>query len=226
MGLNHSPLIVTNGLRQYLDAGNAKSYPGTGTAWNDIADGFNATLATPTYSTLWNGTLLFNGTNDDVLCGDLGTLTAQGTIGVWFNSSSVTNYRGVFCTQLDGLNTGFRIEQVSSGNLNAYLGNGDNVTGPISFGTISAGSWYRVDLAWNTATNTTIGYLNGEQSFSTSNTYWPATIPSLTLGNAYSSAIGYRFFQGYISQLMVYDRVITAQEATINFDAMRTRFGA
>ena len=37
MGLNHSPSIVTNGLTLYLDAGNPKSYPGSGTAWNDLS---------------------------------------------------------------------------------------------------------------------------------------------------------------------------------------------
>ena len=37
MGLSHSPRIVTNGLVIALDAGNTKSYPGSGTTWKNIA---------------------------------------------------------------------------------------------------------------------------------------------------------------------------------------------
>jgi len=37
MGLSHSPSIATNGLVLYLDAANEKSYPGSGTTWNDLS---------------------------------------------------------------------------------------------------------------------------------------------------------------------------------------------
>jgi len=37
MGLSHSPRIVTNGLVLALDAANPKSYPGSGTAFNDLS---------------------------------------------------------------------------------------------------------------------------------------------------------------------------------------------
>ena len=36
MGLFHSPKIVTDGLVTLLDAGNSKSYSGSGTALNDL----------------------------------------------------------------------------------------------------------------------------------------------------------------------------------------------
>lgn len=37
MGLSHSPNIVTDGMILCLDAANPRSYPGTGTQWNDIS---------------------------------------------------------------------------------------------------------------------------------------------------------------------------------------------
>ncbi|MEC7128475.1 MAG: LamG domain-containing protein, partial [Bacteroidota bacterium] len=50
MGLFHSPRIVTDGLVMALDAANAKSYPGSGTTWNDISgNGNNATLNSVTH---------------------------------------------------------------------------------------------------------------------------------------------------------------------------------
>ena len=43
--LAHSPSIVMNGLTLCLDAGNRKSYPGSGTTWyNLIPGGVNGTL--------------------------------------------------------------------------------------------------------------------------------------------------------------------------------------
>ena len=36
MGLGHNPSIVTNGLILALDSANVRSYPGSGTAWNDL----------------------------------------------------------------------------------------------------------------------------------------------------------------------------------------------
>jgi hypothetical protein len=45
MALSHSPSIVTDGLVLCLDAGNPKSYPGSGTTWTDLSgNGNNGTL--------------------------------------------------------------------------------------------------------------------------------------------------------------------------------------
>jgi len=37
VGVNYNPAIVTSGLILALDAANPKSYPGSGTAWNDLS---------------------------------------------------------------------------------------------------------------------------------------------------------------------------------------------
>ena len=60
MAASSGPNIITDGLVLALDAGNLKSYPGSGTSWVDLSDsGNNATLTNaPTYS---NGNLTFNG---------------------------------------------------------------------------------------------------------------------------------------------------------------------
>ena len=49
MGLAHSPSLVMNGLTLCLDAGNAKSYPGTGTTITDLVGSNNFTLQNPSY---------------------------------------------------------------------------------------------------------------------------------------------------------------------------------
>jgi len=75
--------IVTAGLEVHLDAGNAASYPGTGTAWTDMITGTTFTFAaTPFY----NGTIgYFNFTSNNAA----GTFTPavnplRGAVEIWF----------------------------------------------------------------------------------------------------------------------------------------------
>ena len=44
MGLDHSPLIVTDGLSLYTDAVNTRSYVGSGTTVNGLVSGIGLTL--------------------------------------------------------------------------------------------------------------------------------------------------------------------------------------
>jgi hypothetical protein len=44
VGLDHSPLIVTDGLSLYADAVNTRSYAGSGTSVNGLVSGIGLTL--------------------------------------------------------------------------------------------------------------------------------------------------------------------------------------
>lgn len=68
MSGNVAPKIVTDGLILYLDAGNTKSYSGSGTTWTDISrGGNNGTLTNgPTYNSGNGGFISLDGTNDSV----------------------------------------------------------------------------------------------------------------------------------------------------------------
>ena len=72
MGLAHSPRIVTDELVLALDAGNTKSYPGSGTTWTDLSGNGNdgTLLNSPTFNSANGGYLDFDGTNDYVNCGN------------------------------------------------------------------------------------------------------------------------------------------------------------
>ena len=68
MGVLRGPDIVTDGLILYLDAGNFKSYPGSGSVWYDLSGNrYNGELINmPTYSSNNKGYLEFNGTNQHI----------------------------------------------------------------------------------------------------------------------------------------------------------------
>jgi len=68
MAATYSPKTVTDGLVVLLDAGNIKSYGGTGTLWRDLSGNSNNMTLTngPAFS---NGTILFDSTDDTATLG-------------------------------------------------------------------------------------------------------------------------------------------------------------
>ena len=76
MAFSYSPKIVTDGLVLYLDAANNRSYPGSGTTWTDLSrGGNNGTLTNgPTFNGANGGSIVFDGTNDFIDCGNASNL--------------------------------------------------------------------------------------------------------------------------------------------------------
>lgn len=71
MGIDYNPRIVTDGLVLALDAGNPKSYPGSGTAWYDLSgNNFHASLKnSPTFVSFGNNKYFdLNGTDHYGAC--------------------------------------------------------------------------------------------------------------------------------------------------------------
>ena len=66
MAISYNPSSVTSGLVLCLDAGNTKSYPGSGTTWTDLSGNGNTGTLTngPTYSSANGGSFVFDGTDD------------------------------------------------------------------------------------------------------------------------------------------------------------------
>ena len=85
MALAHSPKIITDGLVLCLDAGNTKSYPGSGTTWTDLSGiGNNGTLVNGVgYSGGNLGSLSFDGVDDHISFSSNPSLTNQITVEVW-----------------------------------------------------------------------------------------------------------------------------------------------
>jgi hypothetical protein len=92
---------VTDGLVLALDAGNAKSYPGSGTTWGDLSgNGNNGTLVNGVgYNGSNGGSLSFDGVDDNVTTGKvLVPRTGQFHIEGWCYLNQ-TNATCMFVTQ-------------------------------------------------------------------------------------------------------------------------------
>jgi hypothetical protein len=152
------PSIVTDQLYLNLDAANSLSYPGSGTTWYDLTvNSHNATLTNGAYyDPSDSGVMIFDGINDYANVGSLGSGFGIFTLDMWFNSSSVTNYKNII--DFNGFNTMLRIEQYTSpgyqanwanigSNTRAIMGVSINSTTGFGFGgdgpgTIINNTWY------------------------------------------------------------------------------------
>tara|TARA_R110000772_G_scaffold247722_1_gene361657 strand:- start:280 stop:972 length:693 start_codon:yes stop_codon:yes gene_type:complete len=87
MALSHSPKIVTDGLVLCLDAGDRKSYSGSGTTWTDRSgNGNDGTLTNgPTFDSDNGGSIVFDGINDYVKIDNIIIANPTSlTVGGWF----------------------------------------------------------------------------------------------------------------------------------------------
>jgi hypothetical protein len=214
VGLGHSPSIVMNGLTNYFDASNIKSYPGSGTTWyNLIPGGVNGTLTNgPTYSSANGGVIVLDGINDYIYI-PLNLSTSNYTImgaaryvvaggnGRTFSALSNNWLMGHWNTESNK----YYAEGWVSG---YYVGPYDNLWGCYAAtGEYTTDSWqlYRDGVS-------VVGPNNGGSSG-----------PN---GFAIGSYAGIgEFSNSHISNLLVYNRALTATEVSQNFNALRGRYG-
>ena len=218
MGLAHSPSLVMNGLVLCLDAGNTKSYPGSGTTWTDLSGrGNTGTLTGVGYSGVNGGTLTFDGTDDEVICTNNASVQITvGTISAWINANSGnTGVNGIIAKQSAwGL-------FVWDNTLRAYdWGNTiDRNTGI----TIGNSTWNYVAMSFTetigTPSNNAIIYLNGSPVLTTTVKHSNHDV-TVQVGEANAG----QHFGGKIAQASVYNRVLTASEIQQNFNALKGRF--
>lgn len=219
MGLAHSPQIITNGLVLALDAGNAKSYPGSGTEFVNLVDNTNnsSLVSSPSYS---SGYFQLDGSTQYVNCGN-STLfdTSVFTVSFWFNPTVITTKEIVIKNRNTNDGPGpFEIFINGSGKIVHRLNGGSDVT---SNGTIIVNNWKMITLTYDLTKR--ILYFNDtldiESAYSTSITY---STGNLTWG-AYGN--GLYAINAKISSLMYYNRALTAAEIKQNFNALRGRYG-
>jgi hypothetical protein len=92
MATFYNPKIITDGLVLALDAANSKSYPGSGTTWNDLSSNkSNASLlGGVTFGASNKGVMIFDGTDDHV---DFSapSLSTTATVEMWAKPTSLSD---------------------------------------------------------------------------------------------------------------------------------------
>lgn len=218
MATYYSPQIVTNGITFCVDAGNTRSYGGSGSTWSSlISTDNNATLVnTPTYSANNRGYLTFNGSTQYATVAGTPLNTTAYTKSVWcmFNATADNNLAS-------SSDSGHFMFTGSTSKL--YCGHSSWSGFPTTYpstANISNSVWYNFTLTFNT-TDGMVLYINGVQD----STYTTQkTAPSGGALNLGSYAAGGNLLNGRLSNVTLYNRVLTAAEVAQNFNALRGRY--
>ena len=216
MAFHYSPKIVTEGLVLYLDAGNVKSYPLSGTAWSDISkQENNATLFnSPTFNSSDGGSVVFDGTDDYCLAGTGLAITGNLTVTAWVRPSSFTNQGNIVSK---AANLGYRMRFQSNGTFWMYS-NTNTITSPSAY---TINNWFHtVGVFSSTGLRM---YINGSIVQSNGTPFTPSYgVSSFIVGG---NSTTQELFQGRIANVSVYNRALNQTEITQNFNAQKTRFG-
>ena len=208
MGITYNPRIITDGLVLCLDAGNSKSYPGSGTTWTDLSGNGNTGTLTngPTYS---NGAIVFDGVDDYVQF----TSTSVQTVCFWGRmDASIVNNAALVATSATGdgsLRTSpagtFRTSPDSNDFHNGYVSS-LMINGVSNLS--SAGAGLTIPGGRTLFQDYYVGAIGNARNISTiSHTY---------LG---------RLYKGRVYAVYLYNRQLTQVELSQNFNATRSRYG-
>jgi hypothetical protein len=232
MALYHSPLVVTDGLVLYLDAGNTKSYPGSGTTWTDISrNGNNGTLTNgPTFNSANNGSIVFDGTDDYTQVsspfGNIDWSTRAWSFSAWMKLDAL----GDRClVNLNSANSShYVVTNVFYSNGQSYWYFIKNSTATQTNFTQTTSNFTTNEIFYFTMTYNGNGLTNSNINFYKNTTLLTTTGGgSAGLGNQSGLQIGGTNYplDGNVYNFQMYNRVITQAEITQNFNALRTRFG-
>ena len=220
--------IVTSGLRLSLDAAQRRSYPTTGTTWTDLSgNGVNGTLTNgPTFDSANGGAIVTDGTNDYITLGSSFGGTSEGTISFWIKLTNTIEAGYAGNQRPWGKNGDFECRwggnalQADNRKLNIDIQGTQNLISTQD--TWLNSLWYNIAITYNSATNSSVLYIQGVQ-----NVTGTSGNPSALAGNfnimATASATG--FVNGRIGNFLVYNRALSATEILQNYDAVKSRFG-
>ena len=232
------PNLLSNGLLLYLDAGNTKSYPGSGTTVTDLSrTGNNGTLVnTPPFSSSNLGSFNFNGTSQYISTNSpIIPNTTSFSVGVWVrytlgffytfldiinNRSTSTNNPGfLLTTDFSSANGRIRVQLNSASALTEFISSGAN---------IATGNWVYVVISVNRVSNTMSYYVNGSLDYTTSISSIGSLAGSTNLFIAYDAAFAGpgNYFAGDISACHIYGLPLSNADVLQNFNALRGRYGA
>ena len=214
--------VVTTGLQLYLDAGNASSYPGSGTAWTDLSgNNRDGTLTNgPTYSGTNGGSIVFDGSNDYVQCSGSLTVTAA-TFVTWIKrNGSQGQYDGILFSR--GANTTGMNFQVSN-QLGYHWNDAGNTYNWQSGLTIPDATWCMIAVSvTSTAATAYLCQTGGTTTATNTVNHASSLLNDIKLAVDDAAA---RYFNGNIAIAQLYNIALSAGEISQNFEADRARFG-
>jgi hypothetical protein len=240
MAFQFSPKIVTDGLVLYLDAGNTKSYIGSGTTLTDLTKSRNdsSLSGSPVFNSGNGGHIIFDGTDDfintpinnnptsvtvEVVCSVTSNTSNKlggNTVGqyiVFRQNTRTVNFEGIALVY---------IQSGASGYFIAGLSSSSGTYREVNSSTISFGQIYHISATYDSSFVRI--YVNGQFITQTSTGFSIDYNATHTYKIGRANAIGVSFdgfFNGKIYHTRIYNRALSATEVLQNYNATKSRFG-
>lgn len=216
--------LTNSSLVLHLDAGNPASYPGSGTTWNDLSgNNSHVTLTSTTFNSAVGGSIVFNGTSSYAdFNANIGSTNVV-TVEMWVKTNSIAN----------GMYFGFNLYDafVTDGSIGFNTANSDQY-GMTSSRVLELGiegSWKHLVFVMysGSKTNNKI-YVNGDsQALTQIFTSFNSTNATFNAGAGRISSwrSGLTWLMNLnVASFKIYNRELSPQEITNNFNSTRQRF--
>ena len=239
------PNIVEDGLVLYLDAANTRSYPGSGTTWNDLSgNGNHGTISNGEFVTEGKYLRNLGNTSNFFTVGIAHSTSINSTftttVGawtieeiIWTNSVNYPEADGgavISGVAYGSGQTGFDWNHgnglstvrfgASSNAVSAYEDQVDISTGAVN----ALNTWRVRTMIWDRGANQIRLYMNGGYSGAASTPNTAGTAIYDGGGLNFGSLYGWKHF-GRRAGIKIYNRALTAAEILQNYNATKGRFG-
>lgn len=220
--------LSNSGLVLHLDAGNPASYSGSGTTWNDLSgNGSNVTLTSTTFNAANGGSIIFNGTSSYAdFTANIGNSNVV-TVEMWVKTNSLSVPVGMYFgfSQYDVWTNG--------GNIGFNTSNSDQfgiASSKVDYLGIEA-SWRHLVFVMHSGSKASNKiYVNGEnQGLSQINGTFGTANANFNSGTGRISGWRYDFnwkMNMRVAGFKIYNRELSQQDITNNFNTSKTRFYA
>jgi hypothetical protein len=225
VGVFAGPDVSESGLVLSLDAGNLKSYPGSGTTWTDLS-GITSSgelVNSPVYNSSNLG--FFQFVTDDFarIANNTALDTQTPTVEVWVKTNA-TNQNG-FWFEKGTVNTQYSLFQEGTTiRWRMFIGGAITQLSTTTATYMDTSNWYQVVGTYTSGTRRL--YINGVQVNSDTQSGTIATNSggmSIGVYGGFSGGRGY-YYNGNLAACRIYNRALTAAEVSQNFNALRGRF--
>lgn len=219
--------LVRDGLLIYYDPANPSSYLSGSTSVTDISkNGKEGTLNNGVgFSDLVGGSFSFDGVDDYITVPSLGLLS-DFTISSWFRITGAGTGVNAYAT-LIGIGSDNRILARTAGLSSVrqiYIDMATNGTLYNSDDLFTYNTWNNVTFTYNSTTDTGIIYLNNKKQTPFVNSTLRYTNSVHYIGTANVPLYEYSLL-GNTSNFFIYNRALSDDEVTNNYNALRGRFG-
>lgn len=230
------PRYISSGLKLYLDTTNPASYPGTGTSWTDLSQGLvfssNGTQ-TPFSSVGGASAFSFNGSGNwtNSASPSLVDMAGDCTLIMWLYGNTPGASRSNPFEKAGNTYQSYEQEIATTWETNGTLtwysrqGSYDSA----ATGSLSSGAWNMVAIKMSSgkvqgARRTGFYSINGANwisNYTANSVNSILTAGTIRIGTGYAGTVS----SGAISVVMVYNRLLTNNEISQNYEYFRRSFG-